>query len=125
MAITYAPVDPGRFTALLFLGCEPKLDRETGNQQTSKDGMFRKWTVHASALQPAGFDPSQSESGTLQVTVTAVDEPANGLPVGTSVTFTDMRVGTMKASRDEASGRLSGGNLFWQATGVRAAGGKS
>jgi hypothetical protein len=125
MAITYAPVDPARFTALVFLACEPKLDRETGNQQTNKDGSARKWTVHASAVQPAGFDAAQSESGTLQVTVTSPDQPANGLSVGMPVTFTDMKAGTMKAAKDEATGRLSGGNLFWQATGVRPAGGKS
>jgi hypothetical protein len=120
MAITYVPVDPARFSALIFMGCEPKLDRETGNQHTNKDGTARKWIVFASAMQPAGFDPSQSETGTLQVTVTAVDEPANGLAVGALVTFDDMRAGTMKAQRDESTGRLSGGNLFWQATGVRA-----
>lgn len=125
MPITSAPVDPARFTALIFMGCEPKLDRDTGNQHTSKDGMYRKWTVVVAASKPASWDPARAETDTLQVTVTSAEEPANGLVMGTPVTFTDFTTGVMSPEADAESGKIRGGKLYWQATGVRPVGGKS
>lgn len=119
MPITSAPVDPARFTALLFMACEPKLDRETGSQHTTKDGSSRKWTVVVAATKPASYDRDRLESDTLSVTVTSVDDPAEGLPMGVPVTLTDFSVGVMAPEAGEG-GKIRGGRLFWSATGVRA-----
>jgi hypothetical protein len=122
--ITSAPVDPARFTSLLFMACQPKIDRDTQIQHTTKDGSSRKWTVVVAAIKPASYDPAQLENGTLNVTVTSVDNPADGMAPGTPVTFVDFTTGVMKPEAGEG-GKIRGGSLFWSATGIRALVGKS
>jgi hypothetical protein len=121
MAVTFtsAPVDPARFTALVFMGCEPKLDRETGQQHTTKDGFSRKWTVNISAAKPSPYDSARTEVDALAVTVTSEVDPADGLVMGTPVTLDGFTVGVMAPEAGEG-GKIRGGRLFWSATGVRA-----
>jgi hypothetical protein len=119
MAITSAPVDPARFSGLMFMSCAPKLDPETQIQHTTKDGSSRKWTVTVAATKPATYDPTRQENDVLAVTVTSVDDPADGLVMGTPVTFTDFSVGVMAPEAGEG-GKIRGGRLFWSANGVRA-----
>jgi hypothetical protein len=116
--ITSAPVDPARFSGLMFMSCEPKVDRDTGAQHTTKDGSARKWTVTVAATKPATYDPTRQENDVLSVTVTSVDDPADGLVMGTPVTFTDFSVGVMAPEAGEG-GKIRGGRLFWSASGVR------
>jgi hypothetical protein len=117
--ITSAPVDPARFSGLMFMSCEPKVDRDTGVQHTTKDGSARKWTVTVAATKPATYDPARMENDVLAVTVTSPDDPADGLVMGTPVTFTDFSVGVMAPEAGEG-GKIRGGRLFWSANGVRA-----
>jgi hypothetical protein len=117
--INSAPVDPARFTALIFMGCEPKLDRETGIQHTTKDGLSKKWAVLVAAAKPASYDADRTESDTLQVTVTSPDDPATGLTMGMPVTLDDFSVGVMAPEAGEG-GKIRGGRLFWSASSVRA-----
>ena len=118
MPFTSAPVDPARFSGIMFMGCEPKLDRDTGNQHTDKAGTSRKWTVRVAATKPTTWDASQTEADVLQVTVTSPEDPGSNVPMGTPVTFTDFAVGVM-APESGDNGKIRGGRLFWSATGVR------
>lgn len=124
MSFTSAPVDPARFTGIMFMGSEAKLDRDTGNQHTTKDGSSRKWVVRVAASKPTTWDPSQTESDVLQVTVTSNEDPGSGLVMGIPVTFTDFAVGVM-APESGDNGKIRGGRLFWSASGVQRARGKA
>lgn len=121
MAVTFtsAPVDPARFTALVFMGCEPKIDRETGVQHTTKDGFSRKWTVNVSAAKPSPYDSARTEVDALAITVTSEVDPAEGLAMGTPVTLDGFACGVMAPEAGEG-GKIRGGRLFWSASGVRA-----
>jgi hypothetical protein len=104
----------------MFMSCEPKVDRDTGVQHTTKDGSARKWTVTVAATKPATYDPARMENDVLAVTVTSPDDPAEGLVMGTPVTFTDFSVGVMAPEANQETGKIRGGRLFWSANGVRA-----
>lgn len=129
MAITNAPVDQARFTTILFMGCEPKMKatfdpvtnkrQTTGEQDTSKDGLYRKWTVQAAVSKPSTFDPSRTDSEVLAVTVTSAEDPAEGLMPGTPILFENFVTGVMAPEAGD-NGKIRGGKLFWQASGVRA-----
>lgn len=119
MAITSAPVDPARFTGLMYMGCEPKLDRETGLQHTTKDGFAKKWTVTVAATKPTSYDPTRQESDVLAITVTSELDPGTDLVMGTPVTLDDFSVGVMAPEAGD-NGKIRGGRLFWSASGVRA-----
>jgi hypothetical protein len=125
--INSAPVDQAAFTRLMLVSIEPKTDRETGVQFTSKDGSQRKWTVSVVASMPSRFDPARTDSEVLAVTVTSTEDPSGYVAEGEQVLFEDLTVGVMAPEHGEG-GRIRGGRLFWQASGVRAktlAGGKS
>jgi hypothetical protein len=112
----------------MLVGIEPKSDRETGVQYTSKDGMEKKWTVQVVASLPSRWDAGRTESEVLSVTVTCADDPTGQVHEGDMVRFDSLTVGVMPPEKDEGSGRIRGGKLFWQAAGVRSrvpAGGKS
>src|SRR5262249_40621518 len=106
---------------------EPKADRETGVQFTSKDGTERKWTAQVVASLPSRWDAGRTDSEVLSVTVTCADDPTGKVAEGDQVEFKDLTVGVMPPERGE-NDRIRGGRLFWQATGIRSrvqAGGKS
>jgi hypothetical protein len=124
--INSAPVDQSAFTRVLFVGSEPRTDRDTGEQFTTKDGGL-KWTVQAVMSMPSRWDSARTDSEVLSVTVTCADDPAAYVGEGQPVLFDNLTVGVMKPEAGE-NGRIRGGQLFWQASGVRArvpAGGKS
>jgi hypothetical protein len=119
MAINSAPVDQAAFTRLMLMEIEPKADRETGVQFTSKDGSERKWTVQVVASLPSRFDSSRTDSEVLLVTVTCKDDPREYMHEGDAVRFDEFTVGVMPPEATD-TGRIRGGKLFWQASGVRA-----
>ena len=92
---------------------------ETGIQATSSDGTERKWTVEAVMSMPSRFDASRSESEVVPVTVTSADDPAGVVAEGEQVVFENLTVGVM-APEQGTGGRIRGGKLFWQASGVRS-----
>jgi hypothetical protein len=105
----------------------PKADRETGVQFTSKDGSERKWTVQVVASMVSRFDATRTDSEVLSVTVTSAEDPTGQVAEGDQVYFDNLTVGVMPPEAGEG-GRIRGGKLFWQATGVRSrlpVGGKS
>jgi hypothetical protein len=127
MPINSAPVDQAAFTRLMLVSLQPRTDRETGVQLTNKDGTERKWTVEVVASMPSRWDVSRTESDVLAVTVTSADDPTGKVAEGEMVWFTGLTVGVMPPEQSE-SGRIRGGKLFWQATGVQSrsgSGGKS
>jgi hypothetical protein len=123
--INSAPVDQAAFTRLMLVSIEPRLDRETGVQFTNKDGTERKWTVQVVASLPSRWDEGRTESEVLAVTVTSKNDPTGQIAEGDQVHFSNLTVGVMPPEKNEATGRIRGGKLFWQASGVRPAGGKS
>jgi hypothetical protein len=110
----------------MLVQIEPKADRETGVQFTSKDGLERKWTVQVVASLPSRFDSARTDSEVLSVTVTSATDPRDYVSEGDPITFDGFTVGVMPPEKGEGD-RIRGGKLFWQASGVRAraAAGKS
>ncbi len=125
MPINSAPVDQQAFTRLMLVAVEPRTDRESGIQLTSKDGLQKKWTVQVVASMPSRWDAGRTESDVLQVTVTCADDPTGKVAEGDQVWFTDFTVGVMAPEAVEGSSRIRGGKLFWQASGVQSRSGKS
>jgi hypothetical protein len=119
MPINSAPVDQAAFQRLMLVQIEPKADRETGVQYTSKDGTERKWTVQVVASLPSRFDANRTDSEVLSVTVTSAEDPRDHIMEGEPVIFDDFTVGVMPPEKAEGD-RIRGGKLFWQASGVRA-----
>jgi hypothetical protein len=119
MPINSAPVDQAAFQRLMLVTIEPKTDRETGAQFTSKDGTERKWTVQVVASLPSRFDSGRTESEVLSVTVTCAEDPREYISEGEPVAFADFTVGVMPPEAGD-NGRIRGGKLFWQASGVSA-----
>jgi hypothetical protein len=118
--ITSAPVDQAAFTRMMLVQVEPKVDRETGVQYTSKDGTQKKWTVQVVASLPSRFDSGRTDSEVLPVTVTCTEDPRDSVAEGDPVRFTDLTAGVMAPEQDRESGRIRGGRLFWTASGVSA-----
>jgi hypothetical protein len=127
MPINSAPVDQAAFTRLMLVAIEPRTDRDTGVQLTNRDGTERKWTAQVVVSLPSRWDAGRTESDVLQVTVTCADDPTSKIAEGDQVWFDNLTVGVMPPEQSE-SGRIRGGKLFWQASGVQSrsgAGGKS
>jgi hypothetical protein len=117
--INSAPVDQAAFTRLLLVEVTPKADRETGVQYTSKDGSERKWTVQVVASMPSRWEAGRTDSEVLSVTVTCADDPTAMVAEGDPVLFDGLTVGVMPPEATDG-GRIRGGKLFWQASGVRS-----
>lgn len=118
--INSVPVDQEAFTRLMLVSIEPKVDRDTGVQFTSKDGSERKWTVQVVASLPSRWDSGRTESEVLAVTLTSAGDPAAQVQEGDKVWFDGLTVGVMPPEKSEDTGRIRGGKLFWQATGIHA-----
>ena len=104
----------------MLVTVEPRTDRETGVQYTSQDGSERKWTVQVVASLPSRWDSGRTDSEVLSVTVTCADDPTGHVAEGDQVEFKDLTVGVMPPERNQDTGRIRGGKLFWQASGVRS-----
>jgi hypothetical protein len=123
------PVDQSAFSKVMVLSVEPRMafvfDQETrkrvdtGVQATSPDGLERKWTVQAVVQMPSRFD-SRTQSEIVSVTVTCADDPSAQVMEGERVWFDNLTVGVMDPEKDKETGKVTGGRLFWGATGVRA-----
>jgi hypothetical protein len=118
--ITSVPVDQAAFTRFMVVEVEPKADRETGVQYTSKDGSARKWAVQVVASLPSRFDPGRSDTEVLTITVTSADDPRELIHEGDQAVFSDLTAGVMPPEQSAETGRIRGGKLFWTATGVRS-----
>ena len=105
----------------MLVSIEPKTDRETGVQFTSKDGSEKKWTAQVVASLPSRWEAGRTESEVLPVTVTCAGDPAAEVMEGDKVSFDGLTVGVMPPEKSEDTGRIRGGKLFWQATGIRSA----
>lgn len=117
---TSAPVDQAAFTKLMLVQIEPKIDRNTGAQFTSRDGSELKFTVQVVASMPSRFDPNRTDSDLLNVTVTCAGDPRDSVSEGDQVVFDGLTAGVMPPEQDADSGRIRGGKLFWTASGVRS-----
>ena len=119
MPINSVPVDQAAFTRLMIVAVEAKCDRETGEQYKSKDGTARKWTVQVVASLPSKWDLGRTDSEVLSVTLTSADDPRDQVNEGEMVTFDGLTAGVMPPEQNAESGRIRGGKLFWQASGVQ------
>ena len=68
---------------------------------------------------PSRFDVSRTDSEVLAVTVTCSEDPREYVTEGDPVEFDGFTVGVMPPESGE-NGRIRGGKLFWQASGVRS-----
>jgi hypothetical protein len=118
--INSVPVDQAAFVKFMLVSIEPKTDRDTGVQFTSKDGAERKWTVQVVAQVVSRWDSGRVESEVLPVTVTCAEDPTLQVVEGELVVFDGLTVGVMNPEQDRESGRIRGGRLFWGASGVRS-----
>jgi hypothetical protein len=117
--IQNVPVDQAAFIKFMVVSVEPKTDRDTGVQFTSKDGAEKKWTVQVVAQLPSRWDSGRTESEVLAVTVTCAEDPTVQVEEGDKVSFDNLTVGVMAPERGEGD-RIRGGKLFFGATGVRS-----
>jgi hypothetical protein len=117
--INSVPVDQNAFIKIRVDAIEPRTDRETGVQLTNKDGTERKWTVECVMSLPSRWDSGRAVSDIVPVTVTSATDPASMVSEGELVIFDNLTVGVMPPEQGE-SGRIRGGKLFWQATGVQS-----
>jgi hypothetical protein len=110
-------IDTGRtFAAALLMASGPKIRFQSTEQDVAADGQ-RKWEVQAAVTWHA--DPGQRPfSDLIRVTVLGGTDPAAGLPAGTPIELTDLRLGVMNAEQGE-NGRVRGGKPFYMASGVR------
>jgi hypothetical protein len=117
--IQNVPVDQAAFIKFMVVSVEPKTDRDSGVQFTSKDGAEKKWTVQVVAQIPSRWDSGRTESEVLSVTVTCAEDPSVEVAEGDKVFFDNLTVGVMAPERGEGD-RIRGGKLFFGATGVRS-----
>lgn len=106
------------FGVTVFMGCEAMTDFNTGELQKNKDGV-QKWRVLISA-QTLALGGRRSQLAELRVNVAADVDPCEGIEAGTPVELIGLRCDTMASEYDEDKKKLSGGQQFWQASGVRA-----
>jgi hypothetical protein len=118
--IQNVPVDQAAFIKFMLISIEPKTDRDTGVQFTSKDGAERKWTVQVVAQLPSRWDSGRTESEVLSVTLTCAEDPSAQVMEGDRVDFDNLTVGVMPPEKNPETDRIRGGKLFWGATGIRA-----
>lgn len=104
----------------MLVSLEPKVDRDTGVQFTSKDGAERKWVVQVVASLPSRWDSGRSESEVLSVTLTCAEDPSVQVMEGDKVWFDGLSVGVMPPEANADTGRIRGGKLFWGAVGIHA-----
>jgi hypothetical protein len=116
--INSVPVDQSLFTSAMVTAIEPRLEFGKDVQAVSKDGV-PKWAVEVYIKMPSRFQ-DRTDKGIALVIVTSNDNPAAKVAEGDQVEFADLTVGVMAPDHDD-SGRIRGGKLFWQATGVKAA----
>jgi hypothetical protein len=116
--IQNVPVDQEAFIKFMLISVEPKTDRDTGVQFTSKDGVESKWNVQVVAQLPSRWDSGRTESEVLSVTVTCAQDPSLQVEEGDKVWFEHLTVGVMNPEQDKDSGRIRGGKLFYGASGV-------
>jgi hypothetical protein len=127
--INSVPVDQSAFSKVMLVSVEPKPEvkwdqatgdrRETGNQSASKRDGVPQWTVQAVVSMPSRFD-GRTQSDVIPVTVTCAEDPSVQVMEGDQIVFDGLTVGVMNPEKDDKTGNIRGGKLFWQATGVRS-----
>jgi hypothetical protein len=125
MPIRSWPIDQGQFTRITLVSSEPKLAYDNGAttniQQTSKDGTQHKWTVEAVFGQPSPFQEGRTDSELMAVTITTpVNAPDPAADLVGEIRFVGLTAGAAPPESTD-SGRIRGGKIFLQATGVRPA----
>jgi hypothetical protein len=118
--INSVPVEQAAFIKFMVVSIEPRTDRETGIQLTSKDGIEKKWTVSVVAQLPSRWDSGRTDSEVLSVTLTSAEDPSLQVMEGDKVWFDNLTAGVMAPEANAETGRIRGGKLFFQATGIHA-----
>lgn len=111
-------VDTGAtFAAVLLLSAADKMKFGTDQPDIAQDGQ-RKYTCEVAVTYKP--DPGMRPvSEVLAVTVTGGTDPAGSIMPGTPVEFDRLRAGVSSPEKRD-NGRISGGRLFWMASGIRA-----
>jgi hypothetical protein len=104
------------FATMLLMGSEPKMKFGSDQPDISRTGE-KKWTVQLAVtyLAEEGMRPV---SEVIAVTVTGGDSIT--IAPGTVVEFDVIRAGVSSPEKRD-NGRIAGGKLYWQGSGLRPA----
>lgn len=115
MSVSIAVDIPATFSVLIYMGCEPKADFNTGEHQRNAAGL-PKWAVTLAA-QTVPANGQRASAETISVTVPSEANPCDGLNPGLPVQLAGLRAGVMDP--EQRGEKIRGGRLYWQATAVR------
>jgi hypothetical protein len=105
----------------ILMGAAPRMKFGTVDTQDSNADGVPKWDIQAAVTYRPTFDGQRLQSEVLSVTVTSINDPADGIPVPSAVVFEQLRVGSMPPELNRETDRIRGGRLFYTAQGVRVA----
>ena len=115
MSILLAVDTAKSFQAMIFMGCEPRADFNTGEHQRNAAGVL-KWGVTL-AVQTRPVNGQRSVADTIVVTIPAAENPGASLDPGTPVDVADMYTGSTDPElRGE---KVRGGRQYFQGSAVR------
>ena len=111
---------PGSFATCLLMSSGPRLEYGSTEQDRTAAGQLRWSTVVAvTYLADPGQPGKPPASEVLTITINADHDPADGITPGSLVELVDLRVGVSTPQAREG-GRVSGGRLYFTASGVRS-----
>jgi hypothetical protein len=110
----------GTFAGLVFLSCEPKRERGSQVQATTKDGLG-KWTVEVLGAVRTPFGTTSNE--VIKVGMASRSNPAEGITSFSPVWFGDLEVGVMEKTRKDANGadKIIGVSVWFRASEITMA----
>jgi hypothetical protein len=113
-------IDTSAWQSVMLLGCERKVNRQTGELLTDKDGV-PKWRVQVIVKAPDRWEPDRLANYGIDVGITSDEDPAEGIPEGSQVVFLPrLEVGTSPTEiRKE---KATGGQFYYQAGRMAPAG---
>lgn len=115
-------VDTSAWQSVMFIGCERKINRETGDALVSRDGI-PKWSVQVLVKAPDGWDPTRVANYGINVGINSVNDPAEGFSEGSQVAFLPaLEVGTSPTGFNKKGDKAVGGQFYYQAESVVPAG---
>ena len=102
---------------LMFLACEPKADRATGEQARTKDGHF-KWEVHVMTGQRNQFGQLNFDPIKIGITSeTSTINPCDDVPPMSPVELVNFELGVMERTKN---GEIVGVQVWYRCSQVRS-----
>jgi hypothetical protein len=115
VSVSVAVDTANTFSVLIYMGCEPKADFNTGEHQKNAAGQLKWGVTIAAQTIPANGQRSTAE--TISATIPAESNPCDGLAPGTPIQLTGLRAGVMDP--EQRGEKIRGGRMYYQASAVR------